>query len=65
MNRALSEFSAAVNPEGKKQILLILEFAVEVPEGIELFYLPPYSPPACWPLLKEVIANRVFTRRLS
>ena len=72
MNRALSEFSAAVNPEGKKQILLILDCAgfhtsdaVEVPEGIELFYLPPYSPelqPAerLWPLLKEVIANRVL-----
>ena len=72
MNLALAEFADAVNPEGKKQILLVLDCAgfhtsdaLEVSAGIELFYLPPYSPelqPAerLWPLLKEVIANRVM-----
>ena len=36
-----------------------------VPDGIELVYLPPYTPelqPAerIWPLLRESVANRVF-----
>ena len=71
MNLALAEFARDVNPEGKKQIILLLDRAgfhtgkdLEVPEGIELFYLPPYTPelqPAerLWPLLREV--NKVFT----
>ena len=61
-----------MNPEAKKQIVLLVDRAgfhtskaVQVPAGIELFYLPPYSPelqPAerLWPLLREVIANRVL-----
>ena len=72
MNRALYEFARGVNGDGSKQILLVVDRggfhtsnAVAVPEGIELFYLPAYSPelpPAerLWPLLKEVVANRVF-----
>ena len=73
MNLALAEFARDVNPEGKKQIILLLDRAgfhtgkdLEVPEGIELFYLPPYTPelqPAerLWPLLREVVVNKVFT----
>ncbi len=72
MNLALAEFARDVNPEAKKQIVLLVDRAgfhtskaVQVPAGIELFYLPPYSPegqPAerLWPLLREVIANRVL-----
>ena len=72
MNLALAEFARDVNPEAKKQIVLLVDRAgfhtskaVRVPAGIELFYLPPYSPegqPAerLWPLLREVIANRVL-----
>ena len=73
MNLALAEFARDVNPEGKKQIILLLDRAgfhtgkdLEVPEGIELFHLPPYTPelqPAerLWPLLREVVVNKVFT----
>lgn len=72
MNLALAEFARDVNPEGKKQIILLLDRAgfhtgkdLDVPQGIELFYLPPYTPelqPAerLWPLLREVVANKVF-----
>ena len=72
MNLALAEFARDVNPEGKKQIILLLDRAgfhtgkdLEVPEGIELFHLPPYTPelqPAerLWPLLREVVVNKVF-----
>ena len=76
MNLALAEFARDVNPEGKKQIILLLDRAgfhtgkdLDVPQGIELFFLPPYTPelqPAerLWPLLREVVANKVF-RTLS
>ena len=59
--------------KGKKQIILLLDRAgfhtgkdLEVPQGIELFYLPPYTPelqPAeqLWPLLREVVVNKVWT----
>ena len=72
MNLALVEFARDVNPGAKKQIVLLVDRAgfhtskaVRVPAGIALFYLPPYSPelqPAerLWPLLREVVANRVF-----
>ena len=74
LNLALSEFSRDVNPEGKKQLILLLDRAcfhtgkgLEVPQGIELFYLPPYTPelqPAerLWSLLREVVVNKVFTK---
>ena len=73
MNLALAEFARDVNPKGKKQIILLLDRAgfhtgkdLEVPEGIALFYLPPYTPelqPAerLWPLLREAVVNKVFT----
>ena len=73
MNLALAEFARDVNPEGKKQIILLLDRAgfhtgkdLEVPQGIALFYLPPYTPelqPAerLWPLLREAVVNKVFT----
>lgn len=73
MNLALAEFAQEVNPDGKKQIILLLDRAgfhigmdLEVPEGIELCYLPPYTPelqPAerLWPLVREAIANKVCT----
>ena len=71
MNLALAEFARDVNPDAKKQIVLFLDCAgfrtgkdLEVPEGIELFYLPPYTPelqPAeryglCY---GKVVANKV------
>jgi transposase len=55
-----------------KRTILVLDRAlwhtsdqVQVPEGIHLLFLPPYSPelqPAerLWPLTKEPIANRSF-----
>ena len=59
---------------GKKQIILLLDRAgfhtgkgLEVPQGIELFYLLPYTPELqttaerLWSLLREVIVNKVFT----
>ena len=73
MNIALAEFARDMNPEGEKQIILLLDRAgfhtgkgLEVPQGIELFYLPPWTPelqPAerLWPLLREAIANKVWT----
>ena len=73
MNIALAEFARDMNPEGEKQIILLLDRAgfhtgkgLEVPQGIELFYLPPYTPelqPAerLWSLLREAIANKVWT----
>lgn len=57
---------SATNP-----VLLILDQSsahqkIQVPAGIHLHYLPPYSPelqPAerLWPLLNEVIANHLIT----
>lgn len=73
MNLALAEFARDVNPDRQKQIILLLDRAgfhtgkgLEVPQGIELFYLPPYTPelqPAerLWSLLREVVVNKVWT----
>jgi transposase len=38
---------------------------VEVPEGVSLVFLPPYSPELqpverVWPLVNEAVANRYF-----
>ena len=58
--------------KGKKRVLLVLNQAgwhtggeVEVPEGLELEFLPARSPelmPAerLWPLVNERVANRLF-----
>lgn len=72
MNLALKEFSDFVNPKKEKHILLLIDGAgwhtskeLEMPENIQLFPLPPYSPELqpveCgWPLLKEPVANAYF-----
>lgn len=72
MNLALAEFAQAVNPDGKKLIVLLIDGAgwhrsknLVVPEGILFHPLPPYTPElqpveAAWPLVKEPIANRAF-----
>ena len=72
MNLALAEFARDVNPCAKKQIVLVVDCAgfhtskaLEVPAGVELFYLSPYSPelqPAerLWLLVREVVANWVW-----
>jgi transposase len=76
---ALAEFAQAIGagagPPGHpgKQVLLLLDQAgwhtsdqVQVPDGIHLVWLPPYSPelqPAerLWPLADEPLVNQVFT----
>lgn len=72
MNLALTEFARDVNPDGKKQIIILLDRAdfytgkdFEVPQGIELYYLPPYTPelqPAerLWSLLREAVVHKVW-----
>lgn len=72
MNMALKEFSEFINPQKEKHILLLIDGAgwhrskeLEIPENIQIFSLPPYSPELqpveCgWPLLKETIANKYF-----
>jgi DDE superfamily endonuclease len=71
-NLALAEFAQAVGAGSDKQILLVLDGAgwhvspqVQVPVGLHLYFLPPYSPelqPAerLWPLTNEPMANRHF-----
>lgn len=69
---ALAEFAQAIGAGHGKQVLLVLDRAgwqlspqVEVPAGLHLHFLPPYSPelqPAerLWPLTNEALANRNF-----
>jgi DDE superfamily endonuclease len=71
-NCALQEFAKAVGAGASKQILLVVDGAgwhrsakVEIPKGIHLEFLPPYSPelqPAehLWPLSDEPLVNRKF-----
>ena len=71
-NLSLREFAKAVGAGCHKRIVLVLDGAgwhtskgVELPVGIELVFLPPYSPqlqPAerLWPWLNEAVSNRVF-----
>jgi hypothetical protein len=73
MSAVFKEFAADIGAGPKKRIVVVLDGAgwhkakdFEVPEGIHLVFLPPYSPelrPAerLWPLINEVIANRTFT----
>jgi len=68
----LADFAQHFGVGKNKRIILALERAgwhisdqVEIPEGIHLLFLPPYSPqlqPAerLWPLINEPIANRSF-----
>jgi transposase len=67
---ALTEFAQTPGAGRGKQVLLVLDRAgwhvspqVQVPAGLHLHCLPPYSPevqPAerLWPLTKEALANR-------
>jgi hypothetical protein len=69
---ALAHFAALVGAGPTKRILLVVDQAgwhispqVELPEGIQLVFQPPYSPevqPAerLWPLTNEALANRTF-----
>jgi transposase len=71
-NCALREFAKAVGAGARKQVPLVIDGAgwhrsaqVEIPEGIHLELLPPYSPelqPAerLWPLTDEPLVNRKF-----
>jgi transposase len=68
---ALAHFARAVGAGPNKRILLVLDGAgwhaggdLQIPDGIDLVFQPPYSPelqPAerLWPLVNEVVANRV------
>ncbi|GHO61212.1 hypothetical protein KSC_001040 [Ktedonobacter sp. SOSP1-52] len=69
---ALQHFAQTVGAGPERQIILVLDRAgwhesseVDVPEGIHLVFLPPYSPELqpcerVWPLSNEAIANRHF-----
>ena len=74
---ALSNFAEQVGATNNKRILLVLDKAgwhtsprVEVPERLELEFLPPSSPelqPAerLWPLTNEGVANRYYFEELE
>ena len=67
----LDRFAKAVGAGPKKRVVLLLDNAgfhtranLAVPDGLQLVYLPPYSPelqPAetLWPLVDEPIVNRL------
>ena len=69
---ALAHFARAVGAGPSKRVLLVLDQAgwhtspqVVVPAGIQLLFLPPYSPELqpcerLWPLTNEGVANRSF-----
>jgi transposase len=69
---ALEHFAREVGAGTRRRILLVLDQAgwhtskeVEVPEGIDLEFLPPASPELqpserVWPLSNEGVANRHF-----
>jgi transposase len=73
-HRAVQRAPGVVRRRGRpdKHIILVLDGAgwhvakdLEVPEGVELMFLPPYSPqiqPAerLWPLTNEPIVNEYF-----
>lgn len=71
-NEALKAFAQAVGAGEHKRILLVIDGAgwhrsgkVEIPEGLHLEFLPPYSPelqPAerLWSLADEPLVNRCF-----
>lgn len=72
-SQVLAEFAKAYGIHANKRILLVVDQAgwhrsekLQIPEGIHLFPLPPYTPelqPAerLWGLVDEPIANRTFT----
>lgn len=70
--RLLAAFAEGVGAGRERIIVLVLDNAgwhtepgLDVPDGIRLVYLPPYSPelqPAerLWPLLDEPVVNKHF-----
>lgn len=72
MNLALAHFAQAVGAGASKQVVLVLDRAgwhssqdLQVPEGLHLLFLPPYSPELqpcerLWPLSNEGVANQSF-----
>jgi len=72
--RALEEFALWADINERKQVVLVIDNAgfhtakkITLPEGIHLFYLPPYSPelqPAerLWTLVDEPVVNRWIKR---
>ena len=68
----LQDFADHFDIGPKKRVVLAVDQAgwhvsdkLDIPSGIHLFFLPPYSPelqPAerLWPLVNEVLANQVF-----
>lgn len=73
VSAALASFAETIGVTGTRRVLLVLDGAgfhrakdVIVPEGIDLHFLPPYSPelqPAerLWALTDTVLVNRHFT----
>src|SRR5450631_1238122 len=73
MNLALAQFAHAVGANAQKHIALVMDQAgwhasshVQIPEGLHLLFLPPYSPELqpserLWPLSNEGIASRHFS----
>ena len=71
-NRVLVDFAQHFGLGKNKRIIKVLDrtlwhirYQVEVPEGIHLFFLPPYSPelqPAerLWTLVDEPLVNEYF-----
>ena len=69
---ALAQFAQAVGVGPTKRVLLVLDQAgwhtskeIVLPEGIQLLFLPPYSPELqpcerLWPLTNESVANASF-----
>lgn len=72
-SQVLELFAQEVGAGADKEILLILDGAgwhksasLSLPQGVQLLFLPPYSPeiqPAerLWPLSNEPLANRTFS----
>lgn len=72
LSAVLAAFAAAVGAGEDKLVVLVLDNAgwhvsgdLVVPQGIELAFLPPYTPelqPAehLWPLANEAVANKHF-----
>jgi len=71
-NMVLPEFAAWLGCGPRKKVLLVVDCAgwhtgdqVELPQGLELVFLPPRSPELqpcerLWPLSNEAICNRHF-----
>ena len=68
-SRVLVDFAREFQLNRNKRVLLVLDQAgwhiskdLELPEGLDLYFLPPYSPELqpserLWPLTNETVAN--------